>query len=37
VDLLLPALLIMLVALLSVGSQTLQAAKANPFDSLPNE
>jgi putative ABC transport system permease protein len=35
--LLLPALLIILVALLSVGYQTLKAAKANPVDSLRNE
>jgi putative ABC transport system permease protein len=35
--LLLPALLIMLVALLSVGYQTLKAARANPVDSLRYE
>jgi putative ABC transport system permease protein len=35
--LLLPALLVMLVALLSVGYQTLQAARANPVDSLRQE
>jgi putative ABC transport system permease protein len=35
--LLLPALLVMLVALLSVGYQTLQAARANPVDSLRHE